>query len=85
MADIKPMRRVSAYRTSDDRLHNTRPAAIRHQAELDLTAWLSTRIPGGDEQDAKELAILLIDNGPGEDGIIAMIRQGLTPDSKKAR
>jgi hypothetical protein len=36
MSEIKAMRRVSAYRTSDDKLHDTRPEAVRHQARIDL-------------------------------------------------
>ncbi len=79
---VTAMRRVAAYRTSDDKLHDTRPQAIRHQAELDLTAWLVTRIPSGEREDAKELAILLIDNAAGEAGIIDLLRQGITPDKK---
>lgn len=40
---IVALKRVSAYRTSDGMLHSERKAAVRHQAKLDLEAWISSQ------------------------------------------
>ena len=81
MPDIVAMRRVSAYRTTDDKLHDTRPRAIRHQAELDLAAWLLNHI--ADAEAARDLALAIIDAGRGEGSVADMIHRGLTPDAKR--
>lgn len=47
--DIKAMRRVSAYRTTDDRVHEKRNDAVRWQARLDLCALIARAIPGEPE------------------------------------
>jgi hypothetical protein len=73
--EIVAVRRVSAYRTTDDKLHDTRPDATRHQAWLDLTAWLGNEIELTHDE-AGSLARRLIEEAPGEGGILDMLKKG---------
>lgn len=69
MSDIKALKRVSAYRTTDGKLHDTRIEAERHQGKLDLIAWAEQSRGGEAGPDA--LADLLIFDAPK---VIEMLR-----------
>jgi hypothetical protein len=73
---IQAMRRVSAYRTSDDQIHGDRVAAVRHQARIDLRNEIisATSLEPG---DADILAGHLIDGGNSTIKLLRNAHKGL--------
>lgn len=62
MKSLKPLKRVSAYRTGDGVVHDSRPAAVAHQTRLDLMALVSDGGLAMPADEAGRIADLLISN-----------------------
>lgn len=75
-SDIVAMRRVTAYRTTDDKLHDSRDAATRHQAVIDLTAWLMLEAKL-EHADADMLAEAMIEDSDTIARILRAANKGL--------
>jgi hypothetical protein len=82
MSEIKALKRVSAYRTSDGVLHDTRIEAERHQGSLNLTAWLRENLKGLLTEDDAEVAChrMVTDASKVIDMLEAATKRGKEPD-----
>lgn len=78
--DITAMRRVSAYRTTDGRVHEERNDAVRWQAQLDLRtivdeAFIGTGI--ADDQLVPDIVTRLIDMSSDVTRLLRLSQKGL--------
>lgn len=78
MSEIKALRRVSAYSTTDDKLHSSRVEAERHQARLDIRGWIDS-MPELKDTVPIDVQTVMCESA---EFLIDRLRQATKPDPK---